>query len=108
MTYFVHYKDANVRRVNNVLHICTSNDANGQPRRAIVCLGNYGHVVAVFDEGLNWGGLHQLDKGFAQWTNMHSVRVNVTVSEYTRWMSFSPGEVTKISTQPELPVFQTP
>jgi len=107
MTYFVHYEDdLNVRRVNNVLHICTSNDANGKPRRLIVCLGSYGHIVASFNEGCDWGGLYQLDKDFASWTNRHSVRVNVTVSEFNRWQSFEPGKVTKVSTQPELPSFQ--
>jgi hypothetical protein len=107
MTYFVHYKNSgNVRRINNVLHICTSNDANGSPRRMIVCLGNYGHIVATFDEGLDWGGLYGLHKDFASWTNRHCVRVNVTVSEFNRWASLSPGEISKVSTQPELPVFQ--
>lgn len=106
MTFFIHHSDSNVRRVTNVLHICTSNDANGSPRRAIVCLGNYGHIVATFDEGCGWGGLYQLHKEFAQWTNLHCIRVNVTVSEYNRWLSFNPGEVVKVTTQPELPAFQ--
>lgn len=106
MTYFVHYNDANVRRVNNILHICTSNDAQGNPRRLIVCLGEFGHIVATFNEGLNWGGLYDLNKDFASWANRHSVSVNVTVSEFNRWASFAPGEITKISTQPELPSFQ--
>ncbi len=106
MTFFVHYDNANVRRVNNVLHICTSNDANGEPRRIIVCLGDYGHIVATFNEGCDWGGLYQLDKQFASWTNRHCIKVNVTVSEFNRWASFAPGKITKISTQPELPMFQ--
>jgi len=106
VTYYLHYENSNCRRVNNVLHICSANDANGNPRRVIVCLGNYGHIIAVFNEGCNWGGLYQLDKDFASWTNRHCVRVNVTVSEYIRWTSFEPGRITKVSTQPELPAFQ--
>lgn len=107
MTYYLHYASNQCRRVTNVLHICTSNDANGEPRRAIVCLGNYGHIVGVFNEGFDWGGLYFLDKDFASWTNRHCVRVNVTVSEFNRWTSFEPGEIVKVSTQPELPSFQT-
>ena len=53
MTYFVHYEDnLNVRRVNNVLHICTSNDANGKPRRLIVCLGSYGTSLQLSTKGV--------------------------------------------------------
>ena len=109
--FFLHYsEDNNVRRVNNVLHICTSNDANGNPRRLIVCLGEYGHVAAVFNEGHDWGGLYQLHKPFATWTNLHAVRVNVTISEFNKWKAFNPsevcGEVVKVTTQPELPAFQ--
>ncbi len=92
MTYFLHYNDSdNVRRVSNVLHICTTNDANGNPRRLIVCLGDYGHVTAVFSEGYDWGGLYHLHKPFANWTNLHAVRVNVTISEFNRWKSFEPA-----------------
>lgn len=107
MTYFVHYKDKDtVNRVLNVLHICTANDANGNPRRLIVCLGDYGHIVSVFDEDHDWGGLYQLDRKFAEWTRRHCVRVNVTVSEYNSWRTFAPGKVARVSTAPELPIFQ--
>jgi hypothetical protein len=103
MTYFIQNHGGEFQQVNSVLHVCTSNDANGHPRRLIVCLGNYGHVVALFEEGFDWGGIHKLDKAFSSWTKQHCVRINVTISELNRWKSMKLEEPCKVITQAELP-----
>ncbi len=104
MTFYIHSDRANIYKVTNVLHICTSNDANGKRRCLIVCLDQYGQSVATFDEGENWGNLWELNESFAQWSNLHAVRINVTVSEFNRWALRIHNDTVKVSTAPKLPV----
>lgn len=103
MSFYVHYETNQAKKVTNILHLRTSNDANGLPRGLILCVGEFGHIVAIFDEGYNWGDLHTLSPDFAAESKTYCVSINVTVSEYTRWRSMQPGEVCRISKGPVLP-----
>lgn len=70
---------------NTILHLCASNDDNGNPRRCFVVLSadGFNHVVGVYDEG--YLSFRAVPEKYRK--NQYPVVINVTVQEYERWMA---------------------
>lgn len=97
--FLIRFTDGSSSYVHNILHIVTSNTSNGNSRQLILPLDEYGHVLAVIHAGVTWGDLDSFNKEFAQWSRLHSVRINVSPSEFKRWASMTPGELESITTE---------
>jgi hypothetical protein len=96
--FLIRFTDGNSNYVHNILHIVTSNTSNGDSRALILPLDEYGHVLAVIHAGVTWGDLDSFNREFAQWSRLHSVRINVSPTEFKRWACMTPGELESITT----------
>lgn len=82
MTDTRHMETATETHPVSVLHLCTKNDVNGNPRRLYVGLNSNGHVVRVTDEGY---------EGRPSWVRALSdrgvwdVRIEITPKAYREW-----------------------
>jgi len=64
-----------------ILHLCASNDPNGNPRRLYLVRSNDGSTAYAYDEG--YMGAGAVPKRFRRLA-FSAFRLNVTVSEYRR------------------------
>ena len=67
--------------MTSILHLCTKNDSNGNPRRLYVLSNDEGKFVAAWDEGYKGSdavpGIWRKDAHLSQ-------RFDVTVTEYNK------------------------
>lgn len=66
------------------LHLCASNDRNGNPRRCFVVIDKYGSVIDVIDEG--YSGKAAVTR---KWPSVkEGPRINVPPKEYRSYLKF--------------------
>lgn len=70
--------------LTTVLHLCTKNDTNGNPRRVYVGLDEQGHVLRTEDEG--YAGAPDWVRDWRRNGTRWDVAIDVVPSEYKRWL----------------------
>lgn len=71
----------NTDEITAVVHQCTTNDRNGNPRRVYVALNECGHILGTEDEG--YGGTPQWLRDLHD-RGVWELRVEVTPAQYRR------------------------
>ena len=66
-----------------MIYLCTSNDANGNPRRAWFVLNDFGVCTEVYEEG--YAGCSVVPDKYRD-ARLAAPRINVTVHEYKSWL----------------------
>ena len=66
-----------------MIYLCTSNDANGNPRRAWFLLNDFGLCTEVYEEG--YLGTKAVPAKYKD-AQLAAPRINVTVHEYKSWI----------------------
>jgi hypothetical protein len=73
-----------------IQHVKAPNDRNGNPRRCYVVYGDIvGDLLAVYDEG--YQGRHAMPEFVREGFNMWLEPVNVSASEYKRFLKLAPA-----------------
>src|SRR5689334_5837370 len=68
--------------MKQALHLCTTNDRNGNPRRLFAIVDGY-QVYDVLEEG--YEGEAPLQRNYPDQWRAGAVRIEVSVTEYKRW-----------------------